>query len=417
MLRLFFILTLFLSACSLGAEKMHVPMDESQRDHLRAYGLVWWALSQGIKAEWLLNYRGGSFVIDTTSAVREKADLLGVSYEALDDMSAAAIYREIEENNMNRIFLDKAPRIGVYAPAFTEPWDDAVRLALDYAQVPYTRLWDKEVLLGELSKFDWLHLHHEDFTGQYGKFYGSFRNTDWYKMDVARATRMARELGFRSVQEEKCAVAKMIQAYVAQGGFLFAMCSAIDSLDIALAGEGIDIIPPEIDGTPFTPDAQQKLDYGKSMAFTGFKLVFDPYVYEISDIDIDIMKEGLYNNPDTFTLFDFSAKIDPVPCMLVQNHKNVIKGFLGQTTAFMRGVIKEGVTLLGETPGTDRVKYIHGDLGKGTFTFLGGHDPEDYRHLVGDPATDLSLQKSSPGYRLILNNILYPAAKKKNRKT
>ncbi len=392
-------------------------MDDSQRDHLSAYGLVYYALVQGYKAEWLLNYQGGSFIIDNSKDIIDRANLLGVSYSIVDDNALTTMYQEIEENNMNRLFLDKAPKIAVYAPAFVEPWDDAVRLVLDYAKISYTRLWDKEVLLGELEKYDWLHLHHEDFTGQYGKFYGSFRNTDWYKMDVARATKLARELGFQSVQLEKCSVAKMIQGYVMNGGFLFAMCSAIDSLDIALAAEGIDIIPQEIDGTPITSDAQNKLDYNKCFAFTGFKLIFDPYVYEVSDIDIDIMKEGLYNNPDTFTLFDFSAKIDPVPTMLVQNHKNVIKGFLGQTTAFNRNVIKENVTILADTFNTDRVKYIHGDFGKGTVTFLGGHDPEDYRHLVGDPATDLSLHKNSPGYRLILNNILYPAAKKKQRKT
>ncbi|MDD5067565.1 MAG: asparagine synthetase B [bacterium] len=399
------------------AQKLLVPMDNTQRDHLRAYGLMFWALEQGLKGEWLLNYRGGSFLLDHADNIKEHADLLGVSCVVIDDAALVLLYQTMDQENMNRIYLDKAPKIGVYAPTYTEPWDDAVRLVLDYSQIPYTRVWDKEVLLGELSKFDWLHLHHEDFTGQYGKFYGSFRNAEWYKMDVARAVKMARELGFKSVQQEKCAVAKMIQAYVMQGGFLFGMCSVMDSLDISLASEGIDIIPPEIDGTSVTANAQEKLDYNRTFAFTGFKLVFDPYVYEVSDIDIDIMKEGLYNTPDTFTLFDFSAKIDPVPCMLVQNHENAVKGFLGQTTAFVRKVIKENVTILADTPNTDRVKYIHGDFGKGTFTFLGGHDPEDYRHLVGDPATDLSLHKNSPGYRLILNNVLYPAAKKKNRKT
>ncbi len=410
---------IFLLGLSFNIEsgKLLIYMDDTQTDHLRAYGLVYWVLTQGERGEWLLNYRNGSFLISDTPKNREKANLMGVSFKPVNDIQLTEIYQIIEENNMNRIFLDKAPEIAVYAPSFAEPWDDAVRLALEYAQIPYTRLWDEEVLLGQLEKFDWLHLHHEDFTGQYGKFYANFRKAEWYQKRVAFFTKMARRLGYKSVQAEKCAVAKMIQSYVASGGFLFAMCAACDTIDIALAAEGIDIIPPEIDGTPYDPDAQQKLDFTKTFAFEDFKLIFDPYIYEFSNIDIDIMKEGLYYKPDTFTLFDFSAKEDPVPCMLVQNHKNVIKGFLGQTTAFNRKVIKDSVTILGETPETDRVKYIHGEFGKGTFTFLGGHDPEDYRHLVGDPPTDLSLHKNSPGYRLILNNVLFPAAHKKRRKT
>jgi hypothetical protein len=342
---------------------------------------------------------------------------MGVSFEVLGSGKVASIYQQIEENNMNRIFLDKAPKVAVYAPSFAEPWDDAVRLALEYAKIPYKRLWDEEVLLGNLEKYDWLHLHHEDFTGQYGKFYASYRKTQWYQKQVSLFTKMARELGYKSVQKEKCAVAKMIQAYVSAGGFLFAMCAACDTIDISLASENIDIVPQEIDGTPFDSNAQKNLDFAKCFAFENFQLIFDPYVYEFSDIDINIMKEGLYYKPDTFSLFEFSAKEDPVPCMLTQNHKNVIKGFLGQTTAFNRKVIKDSSTILGETKETDRVRYIHGEFGKGTYTFLGGHDPEDYRHLVGDPPTDLSLHKNSAGYRLILNNVLFPAAHKKRRKT
>ncbi len=412
-----FLILLFSATFSLNANKLLIYMDNTQTDHLRAYGLVYWSLQQGDRGEWLLNYRDGSFLIPDTPENREKANLMGVSFTPVSDADLTEIYQIIDNNNMNRIYLDKAPKVAVYAPSYAEPWDDAVRLALDYAQIPYKRLWDKEVLLGELADYDWLHLHHEDFTGQYGKFYASFRNTEWYQKRVAMFTKLARDLGYKSVQEEKGAVAKMIQAYVSTGGFLFAMCAACDTIDIALAAQGIDIVPPEIDGTPYDPDAQQKLDWTKTFAFENFELIFDPYVYEFSDIDIDIMKEGLYYNPDTFTLFDFSAKEDPIACMLNQSHKNVIKGFLGQTTAFYRNVIKDSITILGETPGTDRVKYIHGEFGKGTFTFLGGHDPEDYRHLVGDPPTDLSLHKNSPGYRLILNNVLFPAAKKKKRKT
>ncbi len=414
------IICIFLSIIlhiTLYADKILVLMDETQSDHIHAYGLVYWTLSQGYKSEWLLNYKDGSFLLDNTQDIIEKANLMGVSHQIINDALLTDIYQTIEENNMNRIFLNKAPKIAVYAPGFIDPWDDAVRIALEYAQIPYTRLWDKKVLMGELDNYDWLHLHHEDFTGQYGKFYASFRNTDWYKKKVAKFRRLARELGYNSVSKAKRAVAQTIQTYVAKGGFLFAMCSATDTLDIALASDGLDIVSKEIDNTGITPNAQIKLDFSKTFAFTDFKLILDPYIYEFSDIDVNIMKEGLYNNPDTFNLFEFSAKIDPVPSMLVQNHKNVIKGFLGQTTAYNKRVIKESCTILAETPNTTRVKYIHGEFGKGTYTFLGGHDPEDYRHLVGDPPTDLSLYKNSAGYRLILNNILYPAAKKKPQKT
>lgn len=417
MKKIIYFIFILLLHLNLYADKILIPMDKTQTDHLKAYGLVYWTLSKGLKSEWLLNYKDGSFLLDNSNNIIEKANLMGISFLIINEIEIAFIYKEIEENNMKRIFLNKAPKIGVYAPSFVDPWDDAVRLALEYAQVPYTQLWDKEVLLGELENYDWLHLHHEDFTGQYGKFYAAFRNTDWYKKKVARFKRMARALGFTSVSKAKRAVAQTIQDYVSKGGFLFAMCSATDTLDIALASDGLDIVHKAIDGTGITPNAQEKLNFNKTFAFTDFKLIFDPYVYEFSNIDIDIMKEGLYNKPDTFTLFEFSAKIDPVPAMLLQNHKNVIKGFLGQTTAFNKKIIKESVTILAETPNTIRVKYLHGEFNKGTFTFLAGHDPEDYKHLVGDPPTDLSLYKNSAGYRLILNNILYPAAKKKPQKT
>ncbi len=415
-LLVFFISTpLFI--CKVEANKILVPMDNTQTDHLRAYGLVYWALSIDTEGEWLLNYRGGSFLLEDYDVIKKRANELGVLIEEISEPQVARIYQIIEENNMNRIHLSKAPKIAVYAPSFAEPWDDAVRLVLEYAKIPYTRVWDEEVLAGILPEFDWVHLHHEDFTGQFGKFYASYRNTSWYQKQVADAIKLARKLGYSSVQEEKCAVAKMIQAYVADGGFLFAMCAAVDTIDIALAAEGIDIVPPEIDGTPITPDAQEKLNFSKTFAFQNFHLIFDPYVYEFSDIDVDIVKEGMYYNQGNFVLFDFSAKIDPVPCMLNQNHTRIIKDFLGQTTGFYKNVIKPDVTILAEYPDKPVAKYIHGEFGKGTFTFLGGHDPEDYKHLVGDPPTDLSLHKNSPGYRLILNNVLFPAAKKKRRKT
>ncbi len=399
------------------AGKILIYMDINQTDHLRAYGLTYWCLERGMKAEWLLNYHNGSFVVPDIPAVRERAAVLGVSYTAVDESAMQSIYGEIAQQNMERIYLDTAPKIAVYVPPTHDPWDDAVTMVLEYAQISYDKLYDEEILLGKLTDYDWLHLHHEDFTGQYGKFYASFHNADWYQKRVTKFQQDALKLGYKTVREEKLAVAQAITAYVNDGGFLFAMCSACDSFDIALAAAGLDIIPAAIDGTPITPDAQQKINYSKCLAFENFNLIFDPMIYEFSDIDIDVRKEGLYYNPDTFTLFEFSAKYDPIPAMLTQNHEYTIKGFLGQTTAFQKHTIKENVTILGETSGSDRVKYIHGDLGKGTWTFYAGHDPEDYMHLVGDPPTDLSLHKNSPGYRLILNNILFPAARKKEQKT
>lgn len=411
------LILLVLISLPLFSQNILVPMDESQTDHLKAYGVTYWVLENNLKAEWLLNYRGGSFLLPDLPVIREYAALMGVSYIPVEASGLAQIQQTIDMNNMSRVFLDKAPKIAVYVPPTNDPWDDAVTLVLEYAQIPYDKLWDEEVLSGRLADYDWLHLHHEDFTGQYGKFYASYRNADWYKMQVAKFRQMAFSLGFSSVQEEKRVVAKMLQAYVSEGGFLFAMCAACDSLDIALASEGLDIISPEIDGSPITPDVQNKLDFSRTFAFQNFNLILSPYVYEFSDIDIDPVKEGIYNQQGKFQLFDFSAKEDPIPCMLNQNHEHNVDDFLGQTTAFHDYVLKPGITILGRTVATRMIKYIHGDLDKGTFTFLGGHDPEDYKHLIGDPPTDLTLRKNSPGYRLILNNILFPAARKQKRKT
>jgi hypothetical protein len=410
------ILILLCSVPLLG-QNLLIPMDEEQSDHLRAYGLTFWVLQSGLKAEWLLNYRGGSFVLPDAQPIREYAALMGVSYVPTGDAGMSEIYAEVDANNMSRIYLDKAPKVAVYVPPMNDPWDDAVTLVLTYAQIPYEKVWDEEVLKGQLSKYDWLHLHHEDFTGQYGKFYASYKNAEWYQVDIAKNKQMAFSLGFASVQQEKLAVSKMIQGFTADGGFLFAMCAACDTLDIALAAEGLDIVAPELDGTPVTPDAQERLDFSRTFAFQNFNLVMNPYQYEFSDIDVDPVSEGIYQNNVPFQLFEFSAKEDPIPCMLNQDHTVVVDDFLGQTTAFHAYTVKPSVTILGQTPDTQRIKYVHGDLGKGTFTFLGGHDPEDYHHMVGDPATDLSLHKNSPGYRLILNNVLFPAARKEKRKT
>ena len=394
-----------------------VPMDKTQTDHLRAYGLTYWALQRGLHGEWLLNYRGGSFLLPDDAGIATEAALRGVQVEAVDETAVAQIRATIADNNMEAVKLETAPRIAVYVPPTAPPWDDAVQLALEYAQIPYTKLWDAEVLDGRLGDYDWLHLHHEDFTGQYGKFYAAFAGTDWYRKQVAENEAMARRLGYAKVSELKKAVARSIKAFVAGGGFLFAMCSATDTFDIALAAEGIDICAVQYDGDRADPGAQGKLDYTKCLAFQNFTLEMNPLVYEYSDLDTTerAMLRGQPN--DYFTLFDFSAKEDPVPSMLVQDHVANVPGFLGQTTGFEKRLLKSGVTVLAETPGADDAKYIHGHYGKGTFTFYGGHDPEDYQHAVGSPPTDLSLHKNSPGYRLILNNVLFPAAEKKEKKT
>ncbi len=409
---------LALLLCASIAQAVLIPMDLTQTDHLKAYGIAYWALEKGYRVEWLLNYRGGSFnVLDGGADVATECRYRGVSWEEPGASELADIYRIIEDGNMEVVLLEKAPAIALYAPDNIQPWDDAVMLALEYAEIPYTVVWDKEVLAGELSKYDWLHLHHEDFTGQYGKFYASFQNAEWYKEQKAYYEKLAGEQGFSSVSEQKKASARAIKEFVTRGGFLFAMCSGTDSFDVALAAEGIDIVDVPFDGTPPEPGFQSKLDYSKCLAFTDFTVIPNPNVYEFSNIDMTDVTRLRPQEVDYFTLFEFAAKYDPVPTMLTQCHVNVVRGFMGQTTTFRRDLIKPYITVLGDYTGTDEVKYIHGNLGRGTFTFLGGHDPEDYRHMVGDPPTILSMHKNSPGYRLILDNVLFPAAKKKERKT
>jgi hypothetical protein len=415
------VVTILLIATALpglaSADKILIHMDLTQTNHLKAYGLAYWCLEQGFDVEWLLNYRGGSFMVEAANLIARKATIMGVAFKGISPGEIAEVYRTIEDENMEVVLLEKAPAIAVYAPPDREPWDDAVRLALEYAEVPHTIIYDREVLAGELDEYDWLHLHHEDFTGQYGKFYASYRDADWYKKRVETSEVLARQLGFAKVSELKKAVARRIKEYVTRGGFLFAMCSATDSYDIALSAEGVDLVADAFDGDPPDPACQQRLDYSKTLCFTGFRLITNPLVYEYSDIDTTPRAARRGQANDYFTLFEFSAKHDPVPVMLTQNHVSVINGFMGQTTGFEKGLIKRNVTLLAETEGQEDVKYLHGTLGRGTFTFYAGHDPEDYQHMVGDPPTDLDLHKNSPGYRLILNNILFPAARKKEQKT
>jgi hypothetical protein len=396
--------------------KLLVAMDDRQTDHLRAYGLTYWVIARGQKAEWLLNYRGGSFLLSDDPANEREANIRGVSFEHVSGAQEASIRAEIADNNMEAVALEKAPRVAVYIPPNTPPWDDAVTLALDYAQIPYARLWDEEVLKGDLAKYDWLHLHHEDFTAQHGKFYGAYHNFPWYQEEERVQDAMARKLGFAKVTQLKAAVAHTIKDYIGRGGFMFGMCSATDTYDIALAAEGIDIADVVYDGDPPDPLANSKLDLSRTLAFKDFRLEMDPMVYRFSDIDVT--QEAAIRGPNTwFTLFDFSAKNDPVPTMLVQDHLNAVPEFLGQTTGFHRSKLRSSVLALGEVEGTDEVKYVHGQFGRGTFTFLGGHDPEDYQHMVGDPPTDLTQHRHSPGYRLILNNVLFPAAEKKKQRT
>ncbi len=394
-------------------------MDIGQRDHLKAYGLAFWILERNINVEWLLNYRGGSFLADTNRDIEKECLVRGINYELINAAEAMSIYGEIEQNNMDVVLLEKSPKIAIYSPPSKQPWDDAVTLALTYAEVPYETLWDDEVFRGKLEEYDWLHLHHEDFTGQYGKFYRNYHSAPWYIQQQREFEAMAARNGFPSVHEEKKAVARIIKSYVGQGGFLFAMCSATDSYDIALSSEGIDAVHSVFDSTPIDPNVQKKLDFSKTFAFTDYTIMPDPMVYEFSDIDYPPSHNPVLRGAkaDYFTLFEFSAKYDPVPTMLTQNHVPVVKGFMGQTTGFHRDRIKTHVVVMGEDLTTPQVKYLHGNFGKGSYTFLGGHDPEDYQHFVGDPPTDLSLHRNSPGYRLILNNILFPAARKKERKT
>jgi hypothetical protein len=396
--------------------KLLVAMDEHQTDHLKAYGLTYWVLGRGQKAEWLLNYRGGSFLLLDDEATEREANVRGVSFEHVAGGGEAAIRAEIADNNMESVVLEKAPRVAVYIPPNTPPWDDAVTLALEYADIPYTKLWDEEVVRGDLKKYDWLHLHHEDFTGQHGKFYQAYHNFPWYQEEETVQRSMAQKLGFAKVTQLKAVVAETIKAFVGNGGFMFGMCSATDTYDIALAAAGTDIAESVYDGDPADPLANRKLQFDRTLAFKDFRLEIDPYVYKFSDIDVT--QDASIRGPNSFFgLFDFSAKNDPVPTMLIQDHVNAVPEFLGQTTGFHRSKIRSSVVVLGEVDGTDEVKYLHGQFGRGTFTFLGGHDPEDYQHMVGDPPTDLSKYRHSPGYRLILNNVLFPAAEKKKQRT
>ena len=405
-----------LAVTSVCRAEVLVNMDLKQKDHLRAYGLAYKCLEKGITVEWLLNYRSGSFLVFGSEDVTSLANVMGVSYEVVTGADVARIHSEVEEGNMEVVVLEKAPRIAVYIPPTALPWDDAVTLALEYAQIPYTRIWDDDVLAGRLDEFDWLHLHHEDFTGQYGKFWAAYKNAPWYKAQQASYEEAARAAGFAKVSQHKAAVVRKVKEYVAAGGFMFAMCSATDSFDIALAADGIDFIFDQYDGDPPERDADKRLDFSKTLVFQDFKLTMNPLVYEFSDIDVSdgALRRG---SKAYFTLFEFSAKRDPVPTMLTQDHVAAVPEFLGQTTGFNKKKLKGAAVVLGEVEGADEVKYLHGNYGRGTFTFYGGHDPEDFRHEIGDVPTNLALHKNSPGYRLILNNILFPAAERKQQKT
>ena len=393
-------------------------MDEGQKNHLKAYGIAYYTLQNTIKVDWLLNYRGGSFLIKHYAEIEKECSIRGVSYEIIADVQSTKILTSIASPEVNQdvVRLEKTPKVAIYSPKNKQPWDDAVTLALKYAEIPYEVIYDEEVLSGLLPLFDWLHLHHEDFTGQYGKFYVSFKNATWYKEQKKLYEQSAKDAGFLKVSQHKLAVAKKIKEFTAGGGFLFAMCSATDSYDIALAVEGVDICDHMFDGDAIDPNAQEKLNFDNSFAFKNFTLVKNPNQYEFSSIDATQTRR-IKREIDFFTLFDFSAKWDPIPTMLCQNHMQVIAGFMGQTTAFKKEYIKSNVLIMGETNATNEARYIHGKFGNGTWTFYGGHDPEDYQHKVGDPPTDLNLHPNSPGYRLILNNILFPAAKKKKQKT
>ncbi|MEN9611113.1 MAG: hypothetical protein RLZZ628_1927 [Bacteroidota bacterium] len=421
---LIIILTLSVFSTRLSAAYLLIPMDDKQKQHLKAYGIAYWVLQKGIETHWLLNYRGGSFAFPSSSVFEKECKTRQVSYEVIPDAAFAEIQREIAhpEANMDDMKLEVAPKIAVYTPDVSQrgqkvqPWDDAVTMVLTYAEIPYKVVYDREVIEGKLADFDWLHLHHEDFTGQYGRFYKSYSHATWYRENQRKSEELSRSLGFNKVSQCKLAVAKKIREYVVGGGFMFAMCSATDSYDIALAADGVDICAQIYDGDPSDPNAQSKLDFSKTFAFKNFELIKDPTEYEFSTIDHNYGRL-IPAEQDYFTLFDFSAKWDPVPTMLTQNHTRTVKGFMGQTTAFLKKYIKEDALILGEAKALGEARYIHGTAGQGFWTFYGGHDPEDYRHFVEDPETDLSLHPNSPGYRLILNNILFPAAKKKNRKT
>ncbi len=421
------ILTFFLFlaiSIQVQASYILIPMDENQTDHLKAYGITYWVLDNGGEAFWLLNYRGGSFSFKHNVLFEKECKVRGVSYEIIANVQFASIQREIANPEINQdvVKLEVAPKIAVYTPDFNargeqiQPWDDAVTMVLTYAEIPYDKIYDREVLDDKLTEYDWLHLHHEDFTGQFGRFYRSYHTAPWYKENVKKMESLATELGFKKVSQLKLAVVKKVKEYVVGGGFMFAMCSATDTYDIALAAEGVDICADIYDGDSADPNAESKLDFTKTFAFKDFKLMKNPTIYEFSTIDHGLTRK-VNPNQDYISLFDFSAKWDPVPSMLTQNHTRTVKGFMGQTTAFLKKYIKSDVLILGDNKPAGEARYIHGKAGKGFWTFYGGHDPEDYRHFVNDPETDLNLHPNSPGYRLILNNILFPAAKKKKRKT
>jgi hypothetical protein len=398
-----------------------LSLDHGQKNHLKAYGIAYWVLGNGVEVNWLLNYKGGSFMFPYSQKFENESLIRGVSYEVISDAQAAHILDEIAspDVNMDAVKLEKPPKIAVYSPKTKLPWDDAVTMVLAYAEIPYTVIFDDEVLTGELPKYDWLHLHHEDFTGQYGKFYANYKMQPWYQKQQQEYEAMAKKHGFKKVSELKLGVVKKIREFCAGGGFLFAMCSATDTYDIALSAEGVDIVESMFDGDPADPNANSKLNFKNTFAFQNFSLVMNPFLYEYSNIDSrpnDNPPTVLEAN-DYFNLFQFSAKWDPIPTMLTQCHESTIKGFMGQTTAFRKNLIKSDVLVLGESKSLGEAKYIHGTFGKGTWTFYGGHDPEDYQHFVGEEPTDLNLHPNSPGFRLILNNILFPAAKKKKQKT
>lgn len=413
---LFLILTLSGGAF---ANSILIPMDEKQTNHLKAYGIAYWILRHDMEVDWLLNYRGGSFMCKYHPSIQNELVVRGVSFEIISEAKVNTLVSEIASPaaNYDIMKLEKYPRIAVYSPKTKQPWDDAVTLVLTYAEIPYDVIFDDEVLNDLLPKYDWLHLHHEDFTGQYGKFYSNYANYPWYIEQQREAEETARRFGFHKVSQAKLAVVKRIKEFVAGGGFLFAMCSATDTYDIALAAEGIDICERMYDGDPADPQAQSKLNFNNTFAFTDFRLSLDPFQYEFSDIDNNLPDRGLRQDNDYFSIFQFSAKWDPIPTMLTQNHTRVIKGFYGQTTGFKKRLVKPDVTIMGENGEIKEAKYLHGIFGKGFWTFYGGHDPEDYQHQVGEEPTDLNLHPNSPGYRLILNNILFPAAKKKKQKT
>ncbi|MCC2546274.1 asparagine synthetase B [Hymenobacter sp. BT175] len=419
LLTFFLLLAALFGPARAWANQILIPMDGSQKEHLKAYGAAYWLLSKQVEVDWLLNYRGGSFACTVAAGLENELAVRNVTYQVISEAQYGNILAQIADPNANMevMKLEKVPKIAVYTPKGKQPWDDAVTMVLTYAEIPYDQIYDDDVLDGKLPKYDWLHLHHEDFTGEYGKFYASYRNRPWYQQQQADAEATAKRHGFSKVSQMKGAITVKMQEFIAGGGFLFAMCSATDTYDIALAGLGVDMVESMYDGDPADPHAQSKLNYNRTLAFKDFQLVRDPYQYEYSNIDMQPGERGVYEDNDYFQLFTFSAKYDPVPTMLTQNHEKTVKGFMGQTTAFRKQLIKSDVVVMGDNKASGEVRYMHGTLGKGTWTFYGGHDPEDYQHMVEEEPTDLSLHPNSPGYRLILNNILFPAAKKKKQKT